>query len=217
MSQISLLSPAHRADKATALALGLARAESKLEEFTSGQVDAIVDPDGRTHLLRPAQEYLRQSEGRLQGVIESVADGITVVNRAGVVLFQSHAGGRVLGYEPGELVGGNLFGEIHPDDGWAVYSSLFNVIDGFIENATVEFRHRARDRSYRMIEATVGRVRDSSFEKSAVFSLRALTGLVKRRAVMAWTAERHLPGAGGVPDEPAPDPEQSIDAKREDL
>jgi hypothetical protein len=47
---------AHPAEKVLALALGLAHAENELRAFTSDQVDAIVDLDGRPYLLRSAQE-----------------------------------------------------------------------------------------------------------------------------------------------------------------
>jgi len=135
----------HRADKASAsmLALGLAHAENALRALTSDKVDAIVDPDGHAYLLRSAQEQLRRSERRLQAVIESVADVITVVNRGGVILSQSDAVRRVLGYQPEDLVGRRLFDLVHNDDLPAIYSSFFNVIEGFRTTATVQFRHHA--------------------------------------------------------------------------
>jgi len=37
-------------------------AEQRLEELTSGEVDSIMDPDGRSFLLRHAQDQLRHSE-----------------------------------------------------------------------------------------------------------------------------------------------------------
>src|SRR5688572_31024973 len=94
--QTSLPSLAHRTDKAITLALRLAHAENALLTLTSGQVDAIVDPSGRAYLLRHAQETLRQNERRLQAIIDSAADVITVVNRGGTILSQSPAVTRVL-------------------------------------------------------------------------------------------------------------------------
>jgi len=184
----------HRADKANAsmLALGLAHAENALRAFTSDEVDAIVDPDGHAYLLRSAQEQLRQRERRLQAVIESVADVITVVNRGGVILFQSDAVSRVLGYEPEELVGRGIFELVHEDDLSAVHFAYFNVIEGFHENATVQFRHRTRDGSYRMIEATLGKLRDAALQ-SVVISMRPRTSPPKSHTE---------PGlCGGVPAE----------------
>ena len=166
----------HRADKASVsmLALGLAHAENALRALTLGQVDAIVDPDGHAYLLRSAQERLRQSERRLQAVIESVADVITVVNRGGVILSQSDAVRRVLGYKPEELVGRRLFDLIHDDDLPVIYSAFFNVIEGFRTTATVQFRHQAFDGSFRPIEATMDKLRDTS-SPSVVMSMRPRT------------------------------------------
>jgi two-component system CheB/CheR fusion protein len=167
--------PAQNPEKALALALRLAHAENALLALSSGQVDAIVDPDGKTYLLRPAQENLRQSERRLRALIESAADVITVVARGGRIVSQSRAVRRILGYEPEDLVGSEIFKLVHEDDLPRFYSAFFNVIEGFQDNATAQFRHRTRDGSYRLIEATVGMLRDVP-SVSVVFSLRPIAG-----------------------------------------
>ena len=154
--------PLNRADKALALALSLAHAEIRLHALTAGQVDAIVDPAGRTYLLRPAQEHLRQNERRLQAVIESAGDVITVLDRGGRIISQNRVATRLLGYEPGNLVGRSLFDLVHPDDLPQFYSAFFNVIEEFQVDAIVQFRHRHSDGSYRALEATVSRLRDVS-------------------------------------------------------
>lgn len=164
-------SSTHSAERAIALALRLADAEHALQALASGQIDAVIDPSGKTYLLRPAQEHLRESERRLQAVIESAADAITVVNRGGAILSQSLAVRRVLGYEPDELVGRSIFELIHEDDLTTAHSAFLNVIEEFYENATASFRHRTRDGSYRMIDATVGKLRDGS-SPHVTFSLR---------------------------------------------
>ena len=41
----------------------------RLEELTAGEVDTVSDREGRTFLLRPAQEQLRRSEAARQGAI----------------------------------------------------------------------------------------------------------------------------------------------------
>ena len=163
--------PTHGADKAITLALRLAQAENALHALTQGQVDAIVDPDGQTYLLRPAQEHFRQNERRLQTVIESTADVITVVDRRGMILSQSHAVRRVLGYEPDELVGRSIFDLTHEEDWPNLYAAFFNVIEEFRTDAIVEFRHRTRDGSYRLIESAVGRLREHPV-RGVVFSFR---------------------------------------------
>jgi len=160
-----------RAETALTLAQRLAHAENALHAFTTGQVDAIVDPKGHAYLLRPAQEQARQNERRLQAVIESMADAVMVVDRGGMILSQNRAVQRVLGHEPEEFTGTGFFALIHDEDLAEVYSAFFDVIEEFRENATARFRHRARNGSYRFIEATAGKLSEA-FPRSVVFSLR---------------------------------------------
>ena len=162
---------AHNPEKAITLALSLAQAERAIQGFTAGQLDAVVDCDGQTYLLRPAQESLRQSERRLREIIDRAADVITVVNRSGTILSQSRAVFSVLGYEPEELVGSSIFELVYGNDLDRLYTAFFNVMEGFEESGTAQFHHRMRNGSYRLIEATVSRLSGDT-PASAVFILR---------------------------------------------
>lgn len=173
-AQTSPASQTCRVGNAAALALRLAHAENALHALTSGQIDAIINADGTTYLMRPAQEQLRQNERRLQGMLAGVADVLTVVNRAGVILSENRAVRRLLGYAPEELVGSVIFKLIHDADMPTVYSAFVTVIEGYDENATVRFRHLARDGSYCWVEAALGKLSDVAPE-SVIFSLRPIT------------------------------------------
>lgn len=155
------------------LALSLGQAERAIHEFAAGQLDAIVDADGQTYLLRPAQNQLRQSERRLQAIIDSAADAIMVVSRRGVIVSQSQAVRRLLGFEPEELIGKNFFEIICDGDRTSLYTAFFHVVEGFEESAIVQFRHPTRDGAYRWIEANVSKlfVKDSA---SVVFCMRPM-------------------------------------------
>jgi len=144
------------------LALRLAEAERALQTFSAGQIDAIVDADGKTYLLRVAQDHLRQNERRVQILMESVTDGITVVDRGGIIVFENRAATRMLGYETGGLLGQSLFQFVHPDDLTLLYSAFLSVLDEYQPDSLVQFRHRNRDGSDRMLEATVSKLRDAT-------------------------------------------------------
>ena len=169
--------PSSDAEKAMALALRLAHAENALHAFTSGQVDAVLDPDGNAYLLRPAQEHLRETGMRLQSMLECVPDVITVVNRGGVIVSQNSAAKSVLGCEERGLIGSKLFEHVHEDDLAALFTAFFNVIEGFQERGVAQFRHRAGDGSYRTISATMSRLGEES-SGSVVFSLRQAASTV---------------------------------------
>lgn len=147
-------------ERVTALALRLAHAENALLTLSAGQVDGIVDPEGRAYLLRPAQERLRENEIRLQTILDSAGDGITVVHRGGLIVSQNRAATRMLGYGADELVGLSFFDLIDAGELPKFYSAFFNVIEDFREAAIVEFPLRTRDGSYLVLEATVNKLRD---------------------------------------------------------
>lgn len=161
----SLPPPALGPEKAVTLALRLAHAENALNTLTSGQVDAIVGPSGKTYLLHGAQEDLRRSEMGLQALFDSASDLITVINRGGQIVSQNRAAIRFLGCEQESIAGKSLFNLIHSDDLSEVRSAFFSVIDGFRDDATVEFRHLTADGSYRLLEAMVSRLRDASVSR----------------------------------------------------
>jgi PAS domain S-box-containing protein len=156
------------------LALHLAAAEAALRIYTGDKVDAIVDASGTPYLLRPAQEQLLQNERWLDSVLDSSADVITVVNRDGAILSQTRTVNRVLGYEQDELIGASIFERIRDEDLPLVHSAFFNVVEGIQEHATAQFNHRARDGSYRMVEATLGKLREAE-AACVVFSLRPIS------------------------------------------
>lgn len=161
----------HGEGKAIALALSLAQAERAIQAFASGQIDAIVDPDGKAYLLRAAQEDLRQRVQHLQAVLGGVADVITVVNEGGMILSQNRAARRILGHASDSAVGTSLFRLVHEEDVRDVYSAFFNVREGYLDQAKVRFRHRTRDGSHREIEATLAPLNDGS-APGVIFSLR---------------------------------------------
>jgi len=184
MTQPPHSTPTHGPEKAITLALSLVQAEKAIEAFGAGQVDAIIDTDGRAYLLRPAQERLRTNESRLQAIIDSAAAVITVVDRSGVILFNSRAVTQVLGYEPEELVGQSVFALIYEEDLDRLYSAFFNVIEGFQERVTVQFYHPVSDGSYRLIEATVGKMNDAT-TPGMVLIFRPITGASPARCAPA--------------------------------
>lgn len=160
-------------DRALILALRVVHAENALQILAAGQVDAIVDPAGKTYLLRPAEESLRQSESRFRALLDSIPDAILVVNRGGVIVSHSRSVGHVLRHRPESFMGKRIFERIHEDDLRVVHSAIFNVIEDFRESASVRFRYRGPDGSYHMIEATIGKLRDAA-DSSAVLSLRRI-------------------------------------------
>ncbi|MDR3387914.1 MAG: PAS domain-containing protein, partial [Rudaea sp.] len=62
-------SPKDANEEISSLIEALHNTEKRLEELTAGEIDTVADSDGRTLLLRRAQEELRHSEAEKQAAI----------------------------------------------------------------------------------------------------------------------------------------------------
>ena len=54
------------------------------------------------------EEALRQSEGRIQAILDTAADAIITIDQLGVIENVNHAAERVFGYSASELIGRNI-------------------------------------------------------------------------------------------------------------
>ena len=76
----------------------------------------IREVDARQQRLKEAEEALRQSERHFRSLIEHASDVITILDKSGIVQYESPSIQRALGYAPEELVGRRFFEYVHPQD-----------------------------------------------------------------------------------------------------
>jgi PAS domain S-box-containing protein len=105
-----------------------------------------------------AEEALRRSEEHFRSLIENASDIVTIVGDNGVFRYASPSVERVLGYQPSELLERNAFDYVHPDDIAVVGEALARAIQQPATPQGAQFRFRARDGSWRELEA-VGQAR----------------------------------------------------------
>ncbi len=106
------------------------------------------------------EEALRRSEEHFRSLIENASDIVTIVGDNGTFRYASPSVERVLGYPPGELLERNAFDFVHPDDIAIVADALSRAIQHPATPQAAQFRFRARDGSWRVLEA-VGQARVS--------------------------------------------------------
>ena len=79
--------PSGDSDEISVVIRALREADLRLEELTSGEVDTVSDRDGRSFLLRRAQNQLRESEAAKQAaILNALPACIAVLDAAGTVL-----------------------------------------------------------------------------------------------------------------------------------
>ena len=64
----------------------------RLEELTAGEVDTVADRDGRTFLLRRAQDHLRRNEAAKQAaILNALPASIALLDRRGIIISVNEA------------------------------------------------------------------------------------------------------------------------------
>lgn len=105
---------------------------------------------------RRTKEDLERSEERFRLLVQNSSDIITVFSAEGVVLYQSPSLKPVLGYEPAERIGTNIFESliVHPDDLAQKRWFLHEAIAHPNVDVTAEFRLQHANGNYRIIEVS---------------------------------------------------------------
>jgi len=79
-------------DEMSSLIEALRKTGQRLEELTAGQVDTVVDGDGRTLLLRGTQEQLKESENPTQaGILNALPARIALLDTKGIIISVNDA------------------------------------------------------------------------------------------------------------------------------
>ncbi len=96
---------------------------------------------------------LQRSETRFREIIEYASDIIGIVEADGTIRYESPSVKRVLGYDPDERTGKNVFESIHPDDLERVTSTFKKAVPKAGVIRRIEARHHHKDGSWRMLES----------------------------------------------------------------
>ncbi len=135
----------------------------------AGYIGSCVDITERKH----AEERL--ADARLSSLVRNASDIITVVDAEGIVVYQSPAVNRVLGYDPEELVGRSAFDFVHAEDSTRLRETYSQILSSSEQGQLVEYRYRHRDGSWRHIETTVTNLLDDPTIRGVVANSRDIT------------------------------------------
>jgi two-component system, cell cycle sensor histidine kinase and response regulator CckA len=126
---------------------------------------------------RVQSEYkLRESEERFRKLLENANDVVSVVSEDGIVLFESAAVERILGYENAKYrVGKSLFDFVHPEDREREENTFreFANSPGAVQKMTLRTRHA--DGSWRFMECVGHNLLDNTKIQGIIINSRDVT------------------------------------------
>jgi len=130
--------------------------------WVSIQADAINDPnniassyqgfliDITEHKI--VEEALKRSEEKYRTLVENLNDVIFTLDNTGLIIYVSPVVEPLLGYKPGEVIGEDVAGFIHPEDLPGLMDSFYKTMQGKLE--PYEFRIRDNRNQYRQVRTT---------------------------------------------------------------
>jgi len=124
---------------------------------------------------KQAEQAVKNSERRLQALIENGQDSISLLSRDGVLLWESPAIVRILGYAPDEFIGQNLFALIHPDDFERIQAELVDLLKEPGSRLHDIFRLRHQDGRWIWVEAVASNLLDEPSVEAIVINYRDVT------------------------------------------
>jgi two-component system, cell cycle sensor histidine kinase and response regulator CckA len=142
---------------------------------------------------------LRSSEEHFRSLIENASDIVTVVGENGVFRYASPSVERVLGYGPSDLLERNAFDYVHPEDIALVAEALARAIQRPGSPQAAQFRFRARDGSWRLLDA-VGQARaEHGGSAHLIVNARDVTERQRQERALRENKERLRTVIAGAP------------------
>ena len=92
MKPVKTALPGNTNTEVLALIETLHEVGQRLEELTAGEVDTVTNRDGRTVLLRRAQEHLRHNEAAKQAaILNALPAHIALLDSQGIIISVNEA------------------------------------------------------------------------------------------------------------------------------
>jgi PAS domain S-box-containing protein len=102
---------------------------------------------------RAAERALEERERRFRALIQNSSDIIRIIDRDGLIAYDSDSGPRILGYGPGSVLGRSPLDFVHPDDRGVVAAALDEVFAETNPGTPTAFRVRHADGSWVAVES----------------------------------------------------------------
>jgi len=118
-----------------------------------GDVAGLIGVITDVTRYKETERALEASEARFRVLTESSIDLISVVDADGTIQYQSAALRHLLGFDPADTVGQNVFELVHRDDVEHVRAAFRRITDTRALTEPVEFRLRHRDGGWRTFES----------------------------------------------------------------
>jgi len=105
-------------------------------------------------------------------LVENSPDGIVILGSELEVIYENPSASRILGYEPGEFIGKDTLGIIHPDDMPRIAHRLTKMLQSPDDTGShAQCRVRHKDGTWRVVDAVANNLLDNPTVKGIIVIL----------------------------------------------
>ena len=134
---------------------------------------------GYAKIVRDMTERRRQRR-RTELFVEESDDVVAILDTDGSMSYVSGSAERVLGYDPDELIGENLFDYIHADRREAAMEEFYDGLEDESSRAQMECRFRSGDGEWLNVDGRWRNMRDTDAIDGMLLYLRDVTEIKER-------------------------------------
>ena len=118
-----------------------------------GEVAGLIGTVTDVTRYKETERALEASEARFRVLTESSLDLISVIDADGTLRYQSGALRTLLGYDPADTMGRNVFDLVHADDAEHLRAAVRRIVETRQSSGPLEVRFRHRDGAWRTFES----------------------------------------------------------------
>ncbi len=141
----------------------------------NGEVAGLIGVMTDVTRYKETEHALEASEARFRILTDSSIDLVSVIAENGRIMYQSAALKPMLGFDPTETEGKDVFEMIHRDDVDQVRAAFRRIVETRRSTEPVEFRLRHRDGRWRTLESLGTNCLDNPHIRGVVWNSRDIT------------------------------------------
>ena len=111
-----------------------------------------VDKEG--NILKVNDAVILKSEAKHKAMIANISDVIAIMDQNGIITYNSPNIEKWFGWLPEDLVGTDGWAIVHPSDLERIQKGFFKLLDEVNAVVTVEYMHKCKNGSYKIVELT---------------------------------------------------------------
>jgi PAS domain S-box-containing protein len=149
----------------------------------------LVSQITRFEEYRKEAHIQSQAEQKYRHYIENAIDIVTVLDKNGFIKYESPSIEKMLGYQPNEMIGKNVFDFIHPDEREYLYKIFKEKISEHNSSATMELRFLKRNGTWANLSVSGRNLLHNELVDGIVLNSRDISELKESQAKLSQLLE----------------------------